>query len=389
MTRTLHSRGVSLIEALVALAVMSFGMLGVVGMQATLRYNADVSKQRSEAVRLAQEEVERWRSFSVLETTAGQLAYADITTAAAAAVALPASANATYTRSTTVALPVAGGPDVRSVTVMVQWLDRRSSLDADAQTVSLNTQIAGIAPELAGSLGLPGDQAATHKPRGRHSSIPMGALDQPGGSTSSFTPPGGGTVVWVFNNATGQITKICTVAESCTATNAWLLSGYVQFATGTAPTLTEAETPNDPVPGTYTVGVVVDVTAPSASTQSCYTAAGSTSVAYYCLVPTPGFPRQWSGRSRVTGLPVASNLSDYDGDVFKVCRYTPEMNDTPSGGNSEHPLDYVNVAGPLTNQNFLVITAGDDLAVSFTCPSGTPSSSSLVNSNTWRHQPIT
>ena len=87
MTRTLHSRGVSLIEALVALAVMSFGMLGVVGMQATLRYNADVSKQRSEAVRLAQEEVERWRSFSVLAPTAGQLAYQDINTAAAAAVA--------------------------------------------------------------------------------------------------------------------------------------------------------------------------------------------------------------------------------------------------------------------------------------------------------------
>jgi Tfp pilus assembly protein PilV len=64
--RTLHRRlvrGVSLVEALVSLAVMSFGMLGVVGVQATLRYNAEVSKQRSEAVRIGQEEMESLRSF--------------------------------------------------------------------------------------------------------------------------------------------------------------------------------------------------------------------------------------------------------------------------------------------------------------------------------------
>ena len=58
MVAVRSSRGVSLIEALVALAVMAFGLLGVVGMQSTLRVNADVSRQRAEAVRMAQEKME-------------------------------------------------------------------------------------------------------------------------------------------------------------------------------------------------------------------------------------------------------------------------------------------------------------------------------------------
>ena len=65
------SRGVSLIEALVALAVMSIGLLGVAGMQATLRSTADLSKQRSEAVRLAQEKLEDLRSFGTLVAHTG------------------------------------------------------------------------------------------------------------------------------------------------------------------------------------------------------------------------------------------------------------------------------------------------------------------------------
>ena len=50
-----RSQGVSLFEALVALAVMAFGILGIVGLQMSLRQNADVSKQRAEAVRIALE----------------------------------------------------------------------------------------------------------------------------------------------------------------------------------------------------------------------------------------------------------------------------------------------------------------------------------------------
>src|SRR4051794_6693571 len=62
-----YSRGVSLVEAMVALAVMAFGMLAVVGVQSTLRLNGDIAKQRSEATRLAQETLETYRSFTSLD----------------------------------------------------------------------------------------------------------------------------------------------------------------------------------------------------------------------------------------------------------------------------------------------------------------------------------
>ncbi len=51
------SRGVSMIEAMVSLAVMAFGTLAVLGVHTGLRLSADVAKQRSEGVRIAQETV--------------------------------------------------------------------------------------------------------------------------------------------------------------------------------------------------------------------------------------------------------------------------------------------------------------------------------------------
>ena len=63
-------RGISLIEAMVAVDVMAFGMLAVVGLQVTLRTNGDVSKQRAEAVRIAQQSIEDWRGISGIEANA-------------------------------------------------------------------------------------------------------------------------------------------------------------------------------------------------------------------------------------------------------------------------------------------------------------------------------
>ena len=78
-----HSaRGVSLVEAMVALAVMAFGMLAVVGIQATMRLNADIAKQRSEATRIGQEMLETQRAFTVIDSAAGQRAWSDINTSA-------------------------------------------------------------------------------------------------------------------------------------------------------------------------------------------------------------------------------------------------------------------------------------------------------------------
>ena len=88
-----HQHGVSLVEALVALAIMAFGMLGLVGMQASMRANADLAKQRSEAVRLAQQQMEAWRGYGTLTT------YNAIATQASTAITGIAHSNAKIGRA--------------------------------------------------------------------------------------------------------------------------------------------------------------------------------------------------------------------------------------------------------------------------------------------------
>lgn len=394
MSRRSSSLGVSLIEALVALAVMAFGLLGVVGMQATLRFNADISKQRSEAVRMAQEQIEDLRSFAALTGTAGW-DYDEIVPIPRALVPTAAGfANTEFYRTTTVVDPAAGDPQFKAVLVTVDWLDRQTATGGTAQSVTFTTAIAQVAPELGASLGLPGDRAAPQRPRGRHPTIPPGAVDL-GDGRSSFTPPGApaGTT-WNFVNATGQITQICT--PTCVDLKAWLLSGYIAFATGASPTPAEAETPADPNPTTHAITVdVVATTTPAPPTSPvCFSAAATLTVSYFCLVPTNTAPATWDGRSLVNIVELATStssistsLSDTSATRFKVCRYTPEATHTPTGGNAAHPLDYDDVGTSLVNQNFLVISAGDG-TVAFNCPVD-DTSTPLINGNTFIHQPIT
>lgn len=386
--------GMALIEALVALAVMAFGLLGVVGMQTTLRFNADVSRQRAEAVRMAQEKMESLRAFGVLSgAPLGALDYAGI----AGSVDNPAPpvgfANATFTRTVTVTNPGVDDLRMKLVTVEVSWLDRRTSVTSAAEVVRLTSTIAATAPELAATLGLPGDESAPQRPRGRSLSIPPAATDL-GNGTSSFAPPGATTgTTWTFLNATGQITQLCFPALVCTTVQGWLLSGYINFATGNLPSPAEADNPTDGVPTGRTIGIQVNTTttpAPSTSVQ-CFAQASlvNPTVPYYCFIPTNVSPAIWSGQSLVTidGQTIAnppfssSHASGRNASKFKVCRYTSQASHTPTGGNQAHPLTYTNVNSSLINQNFLVISAGDG-SNPFTCP--TP----LSSGTTFPHQPL-
>lgn len=368
--------GVSLIEALVALAVMAFGMLGMVGMQATLRSNSDVSKQRAEAVRIGQGALERWRAFERLDAGAG-IDFAEIDSGVAPPVA---GDNATFTVTATVTPPAAAvpasAPQFKTVAVKVGWTDRTD----EPHAVNLVSTIAGIAPELAGTLSLPNDRAATQRPRGRNRAIPFSAADQ-GNGTSLFTPPNSGGITWTFNNTTGVITSVCVPANPCVAADHFLLSGFVRFATGDAPTPAEAEQPVDPL---IAVGMVVDLTAPTSSTEACFTQHVGNAVAYFCALPTTAPPAVWSGQSLVTGLPIAASMADATAGLYKVCRYTPQATHTPTGGNTSHPLVYADVDGPLVQQNFLVISAGDGTNP-YACPADGPIP--FMNSTTFPHQP--
>ena len=236
-------RGISLIEAVVALAVMSFGMLAYVGMQSTLRFNSDLAKQRSEAVRIAQEAIEQWRAYSFVATNVDQTDYAEIATVAAENLN-PPNVNTTFTMTRTVvdAATMPAAPRMKTLVVDVGWQDR----NGDPQSVRLSTTIAASPPELAGTLSVPGAGGLLRLPQGRQANIPAGATPLVGGR-SAFAPPGAVTpVVLVFNNLSGVITSVCTFpvgadesqlvnATICVNEPSWLISGFVRFSLGPNP----------------------------------------------------------------------------------------------------------------------------------------------------------
>lgn len=367
-------RGISLIEALVAMAVMAFGMLGVVGMQATLRANADLSKQRTEAMRIAQERMEDLRNFSVLTTTAGAKAFQDKATFGATTVT-GYTTNTTYTVSGSVT-PTTASPD-KTLTINVAWTDRTGA----TQNVSLVSAMARVAPELAASLVVsPQGAGGMREPAGRRRGIPPQAKDF-GDGRSGFRPPQpvGTAVVWVFNNVTGLITSVCntTAADNdsltlagltgCVTTQAYqLVSGYLRVSTSfTQPTAADM---SNPASFTSLVGSTFEVevaqTAPTAGTIACFHGRATNYVEYYCAVPvTSPAPATWSGtlRIRAATLPqLAPNLADAAISNAKVCRYRALT------GTEPNPV-YVDINAPLANENLTIIRAGDG-ATAFTCP---------------------
>lgn len=409
---SIGQRGVSLIEALVAIAIMAFGMLGLAGLQSSLRANADISKQRSEAVRLAQERLEDIRTFADLG------GYAAIAPEAPASVPT-ANSNTEFTRSVDVTIAGGGGLAPRKqVAVTVSWVDRLNS--DPPPSVTLSTVIAGVPPELQASLATPPSGSALQYPGGRHRAIPTQAklLDR---NISVFKPPqpaGSDTVAWVFDNTTALL-KSCTVeagkttaslvasdlGESCLSAryDRQLLSGYVRFAASPV----SLEQALRPTGQPLNLDMVLTLTSSGHNGDpACFDDApteqgepalmSGVAVAYYCAIPR-NEAGTWAGRSRIrprgwlTPETSAWTIGSISGtDVHQVCRYTTMGTDgfvTNDGKtNRDHPLDYVATSPravanqALTHQNFLVIAAGSS------CPAHTPTAEESLNGNTRLHQ---
>lgn len=419
-------RGVSLIEAIVAMAVMAFGMIGIVGLQSTLRQNADVAKQRSEAVRIAEEAIEQWRAFSIMGATAGATSgYASIQTPTDQVIAADATNkfNTTFTLQRTVG-NLAG---LKSLRAQVSWVDRTGQ----AQSIVLDSIIAAADPALSGRLTMDSSAGgAALPPQGRHAAIPVVAKDL-GNGKSGFKPPApGGDVVWVFDNLSGVIVGVCntittgqaslTAADvsSCSNNaNGLPLSGFVRFATDNPPngnTKHSAAVAENPPNTARNLAVVLTLssTGHPSPDHVCYSDApaqpsSQTDVAYHCAILfNAGAPLVWSGISMLTPLAfplvigdvpwhIAANAADASALRHRVCRYTPAASDADPVANHQHPRQYANVKAtePLTNQNFLVIRAGNDSGgggTPFICPTdgaADPAHGDFVNSNTLAHQP--
>jgi Tfp pilus assembly protein PilV len=402
------SRGVSLVEAMVALAVMAFGMLAVVGVQSTLRLNADIAKQRSEATRIAQETLEKYRDFTVIDTTVDTRAWADIASTGPTNQVL---GNTTYTVQTVVS--TYADPPAKALHVTVRWDDRAGG----DQFVTVASAIAAAAPGLSGTLAIrPGTAAGgpVRRPFRRHPTIPAQAREF--GPKSAFVPPSPNPrTVIVFDNVTGLITGLCTFAydvsnenitsdniQSCSNnTTAQLLAGYIRFQRSTdGPDLSAADVENPMGPALRTRMQVQLTSSGHPSSPLCFDDAtvfnvvnGALSLAtYYCVIFSNS-ELNWSGRSSLVPEDVSEDpfhpwviAEDIvaSANRYRVCRYTPAANDSVSVPNQDHPRNYADVGGNLTNQNFVVIASHKH------CPTdvpANPAASDFVSSNTLQHQP--
>jgi Tfp pilus assembly protein PilV len=361
----------ALVEVLVSLAVLATGMAGLLRLQTGLRASADLSHQRSVALRLAQDDLEALRAApSPADAAAGGTQTLE-----------PTAATATYTLNRRVQ-PVAW-PGLTQVQVELAWADRHGR----AQSLQLDTLLAGLDPALSGALllargaAVSGTVAQNGNPGAaapRQPLIPAEAQAL-GDGRSAYQPRAADTLIWVFDDATGQVVARCDAAAgvdtrpltatalgTCRAMAGLFISGRVRFATDThTPGRAEAENPLSPA---RDLDMSLQLTGNGDPTRTGWecrddstdvVAAGGTVVRYLCVIQDSGLPPQWSGRLDVVpqGWALAAASGGPAEGALRVCRYSADHDGNGRIDNAEHPARHSQVAEALGEQNFLVIRA--------------------------------
>ena len=382
--------GFTIIESLISLVIMGFGILSLAGMHAALSRNSDDAKQRTEAVRLAQEKIESFRSYTgIASTVIGQ--GTTLTTAlnwdALAGSTDIITTNAAYTR--TWALGDSSGDTMRGLTVGVAWTDRAGQI----QRVSLSSLLSKTNPADSGFLGFPLPLNTNLKrPKDRNLDIPIPAINLGNGESAVKFGAAGQYVL--FGNISGDVVKICTPSlvgaptsaeviaaltsanlgtRNCTPVNGYIVAGYVGRVSSSA------------VPNTVFDALSID------HSDIDRNAAGNTGIScqfgdainqntnatiadfkyYLCVIPlvapTPALtvngPYNWSDTVRIAG-PSAWRSS---GSKYYVCRYEYTVTNSLTDVNQRNVQPYVQVNKSIDQQNYLVLTTAD--ATSTTAPS--------------------
>jgi type IV pilus modification protein PilV len=345
-----RQRGFSLIEALIAMVVLAFGMLAIASFQMNLSRNSDLAKQRAEATRLAQERMEELRSFA---TFAG---YAALT----AGTDTPAAgSNVTYTRTWSFPDGSTAADPRRVVKVAVEWTDRtgEQQREVDGRGVVLISVLAEADATEAGGLAVPTiENGILRRPFARNINIPIPAVMLGGGNQGYSTLGwGGASGGWlVFSNVSGDVVYKCAtqpedntnIPSSCTAVLGYLLLGFVNGSWVSS--ITSATIGSMSPAGATSECYIADALDPNSSTVTVITGYKL----YSCLVQAvdhdndSATPRRWSGRLTLAAAPTGSQ---------RVCRYNG--NQTNSSGL------YQDITTSLDNQNYLLEIGS--------CPSGT------------------
>lgn len=155
-------QGFGLIEVLITLVVIAFGVLAHVSFQRATFREASLSSGRSTATEIALDKIDDLRSYSVLSTTSGQFAFQDIAnnTGGSLPTGTVTQDNTTFSRSWTVTdywytatnsaatttAPTGNPlPHLKRVAVTLTWTDQAGQ----AQTLTLDSLIQGQDPSIA------------------------------------------------------------------------------------------------------------------------------------------------------------------------------------------------------------------------------------------------
>lgn len=312
MKTSTSQRGATLIEALVALLVMSLSLLAATKLQSWLQLQADLARERSDAVRLAQQDMERLRAFGTLS---------DFDQAQALRTDTPTSTTRLSLHRDVVEI---GG--FKTIQSTVGWL-----AGGGAQEIHLVSGVARLAPVYSAALDLqPQDRALAVRRQ-----LPFGARTLPDGRTV-VRPTPTSTVAWIVNDTTGDITQQCAIAAAagpqplraadlgdCEPFIARLLRGYIRFSLSSTPDPLRA---NDPP-----LALRVRAGETRCEAESVH-ADGDRYIAYACAVTSTG-----DGALDVTMDPLGWSFGA-NAQSFKSCRY-------PHAGRG--PRNYLVVRGDL------------------------------------------
>ena len=391
--------GFTIIETLIALLVMGVGILSLAGMQSAILRNVDISQQRTEATRLAQEKMEALRSYTGISSTT--LAATTTTPSTVSASALnwtalssssdTATTNATFTRTWTLGGATTDG--MRAITVTVAWTDRAG----EAQSVTLASVLSQTNPADSGYLGFPLPQNTNLKrPLNRNLDIPIPSIDLGNGSSAVKFGTSGQYVS--FNNVSGDVVSLCTPILVTNPTTAQVIAAL----TSTTSSISNCTT----ITGYVVTGYIGKDSSMSTSDWSAISsslgmetsnltrnAAGTTAIScqlsdavdqnsgatiadtksYICVIPlsapTPALtssgPYNWSGTMRIAGPAVWHS----SGNKYYACRYQYSSTNTLTDVNKRNVQPYVNVNLSIDQQNYLIATTNTATTTTApTCP---------------------
>lgn len=320
------SGGFALIESLISLVVVSVGMVGLYIFQADLTFSTDFARQQSEAVRLADEQIERMRYAAWASLSSGSDTRSDAD-----------FYNTTYSRNWTV-LGLSTDSQ-RAVSVRVTWSDRQGV----QRDVVINSVIAEFDPALSGSVGFsmpPGQNLK--RPKDRSLNIPINALNL--GQGVSVLQLAGNLAI-VFENSSGYVVKQCatTITEfsqlsGCSTYPAYIITGYLS---STGPTL--------PAVGVNTSDLSGLNATPICQYRDAFNQSTGAAIAgfkyYICVLPVTNTASGWSGTFRIAGIPTTANLV--------LCRFEYPASAFITDNERNHQ-PYSNVTQSLDLQNYIL-----------------------------------